>query len=147
MRSHVRTLAFLQLAHGGVLMLISIATVVFFGALSSYVASHERGGADELVPTAPMIAAVGQMFAAIAGVLSIPRIIAGWGLWRLRPWAKTLGLVIATLGLVDFPVGTATGGYTYWVLSHADTRALFEGGREPPPLPLDYLYPDENPPE
>jgi hypothetical protein len=42
--------------------------------------------------------------------------VAGYGLLRRRAWGRILALVVGFLGLVDFPLGTAIGIYTFWVL-------------------------------
>lgn len=42
--------------------------------------------------------------------------LAGWGLIQRKPWARTLTLILAFLGLLSFPLGTALGVYTIWVL-------------------------------
>jgi len=42
--------------------------------------------------------------------------IAAWGLLKVRPWARTLTLVLGFISLVHPPFGTALGIYTLWVL-------------------------------
>lgn len=49
-------------------------------------------------------------------VISIPGIIAGWGLLKRKQWARILALVIGFLSLMNFPLGTLVGVYTFWVL-------------------------------
>src|SRR5215469_7451396 len=39
-----------------------------------------------------------------------------WSLYERKPWARVLGLVVAFLALLRFPLGTALGIYTIWVL-------------------------------
>ena len=41
--------------------------------------------------------------------------LAAWGLLQRKHWARTLVLVLAFLGLIHFPFGTALGIYTIWV--------------------------------
>jgi hypothetical protein len=63
----------------------------------------------------------------ISGVLvalGIPSLIAGIGLLKQKGWARTLAIVLAVLALVSFPVGTAAGVYTLWVLTHRETEQL-----------------------
>ena len=49
-------------------------------------------------------------------LLGIPGIVAGYGLLRRRAWGRILAMVVGFLGLVNFPLGTAIGIYTFWVL-------------------------------
>lgn len=48
-------------------------------------------------------------------------LVTGIGLLRMRRWGRTLALIAAVLALFKFPLGTALGAYTLWVLS--PTRA------------------------
>jgi hypothetical protein len=61
---------------------------------------------------APFFAAIGILISgfAIAGV------IAGWGLMAHCPWARMLAIVLGCISLIHFPLGTALGIYTLWVL-------------------------------
>lgn len=50
----------------------------------------------------------------------------GVGLWNLRPWARVPGVVVGVLALFSFPIGTAVGIASIWLLGyHADVKALF----------------------
>lgn len=53
---------------------------------------------------------------AVAGLL------AGWGLLNYRPWARILALILGVISLIHFPIGTALGIYTLWVLLPADSE-------------------------
>jgi hypothetical protein len=50
------------------------------------------------------------LFKALAGFA------AGWGLLQRESWARPLTLVLGFISLIDFPIGTALGIYTIWVL-------------------------------
>jgi hypothetical protein len=58
-------------------------------------------------------------------VLSLPGIIIGVGLLRLRPWARIAGIVVSMLSLIMIPFGTLLGAYGLWVLFSKDTEQLF----------------------
>jgi hypothetical protein len=49
-------------------------------------------------------------------ILSLPGIVAGYGLLRRLNWGRVLAIVIGILNLVNFPVGTVIGIYALWVL-------------------------------
>ena len=52
-------------------------------------------------------------------VLGIQGMVAGYGLLRRKAWGRILAMVVGFLGflgLVNFPLGTAIGIYTFWVL-------------------------------
>ena len=74
----------------------------------------------------PIIGLTGTALVAFLLVLSLPNIIAGIGLIRLRPWARIAGIVLSILGLTMFPFGTIVGVYGIWVLFSKETERLFE---------------------
>ncbi|HUO31435.1 MAG TPA: zinc ribbon domain-containing protein [Bryobacteraceae bacterium] len=42
--------------------------------------------------------------------------IAAWGLLDKAPWARVFTIVVGAISLIEFPIGTALGIYTLWVL-------------------------------
>jgi hypothetical protein len=52
-------------------------------------------------------------FLLLKGVVGI---IAGWGLLDRQSWARILAIILGFLSLLHFPLGTALGVYTLWVL-------------------------------
>ncbi|HEV2709907.1 MAG TPA: zinc ribbon domain-containing protein [Edaphobacter sp.] len=52
--------------------------------------------------------------------------LVGFGLLRRRSWARVVGIVVAILSLFKFPIGTALGIYTLWVLVPAESAMEYE---------------------
>ena len=44
-------------------------------------------------------------------------VLTGWALLTRQPWARILAIVFGVFALIHFPVGTALGIYTLWVLA------------------------------
>ncbi len=44
-------------------------------------------------------------------------LVAGFGLLNRRPWGRVVAIIAAILALLKFPLGTALGIYTLWVLA------------------------------
>jgi hypothetical protein len=44
-------------------------------------------------------------------------LVSGYSLLTRRPWGRVLAIVAAILSLIKFPLGTALGIYTLWVLA------------------------------
>ena len=65
---------------------------------------------------AAFLATIGSIVAGFFIVLAIPGIIAGVGLLQRKSWSRVLTLIVGAIGLLDIPVGTALGIYTFWVL-------------------------------
>ncbi len=69
---------------------------------------------------------IGTFFAVLLLALSAPGVIAGIWLLRRRGWARILTMIVGGLGLLDVPLGTLLGVYTFWVLMQDDCVELFE---------------------
>jgi hypothetical protein len=52
--------------------------------------------------------------------------LVGFGLLRRRSWARVIGIVVAILSLLKFPLGTALGIYTLWVLLPTESAMEYE---------------------
>jgi hypothetical protein len=61
-------------------------------------------------------------------VVSLPALIAGIGLVKVRPWSRVLGIIISVLLLFSVPIGTALGIYGLWVLFQPEARQVLEAG-------------------
>jgi hypothetical protein len=53
-------------------------------------------------------------------------LVLAWGLFEREPWARFLGLVLGFLALLRFPLGTALGIYTLWVLLPENSGREYE---------------------
>ena len=59
-------------------------------------------------------------------ILSIPGLVAGFGLFKRKEWARILALILSVLDLFNFPLGTAMGVYSIWALSNKEIVELFK---------------------
>jgi uncharacterized membrane protein (DUF2068 family) len=59
-------------------------------------------------------------------VTGVAGIIAGWGLYERRSWARILAIVLGFLNLFHWPFGTAIGIYTLWVLLPTSSEAEYQ---------------------
>ena len=57
------------------------------------------------------VIAVTTIFAAVLAL------VAGYGLLNRRPWGRAVAIIAAIFALIKFPIGTALGIYTLWVLA------------------------------
>ncbi|MEK7954005.1 hypothetical protein [Luteolibacter soli] len=48
--------------------------------------------------------------------ICIGQFVAGWGLRKLRPWAKIPGALVAAISMIKFPVGTVIGAYVLYLI-------------------------------
>ena len=66
------------------------------------------------------------LIAVLLGVFGVIHLVLAWGLYERKVWARPLGLIIGFLALVRFPLGTALGAYTIWVLLPEVSAREFE---------------------
>ena len=59
-------------------------------------------------------------------ISGIALVLAGWGLLRMKQWARWLAFVLAIFGLFAFPIGTVIGAVIIWYLLKEDVREAFE---------------------
>ncbi len=116
--SHLRVLGILWIVYSAMHLLggAFIATVLPVGMRWGRHAVFGWGSGHFWLP--------GGFFGMLGGfvlVMSILGIIAGWGLLERKPWARALAIVFGCLALFSFPLGTALGIYTLWVLASSDS--------------------------
>jgi zinc ribbon protein len=102
----------------GILWIIESALRVLPGLVLLALSAHSFSFLPpEVPPVVPGI--LHAIFPAIGGFLLLTGAIgvaAGWGLLERQAWARPLAMVLGVLGLFHFPLGTALGVYTLWVL-------------------------------
>lgn len=61
----------------------------------------------------------------LAALFSLPQIVAGVGILKRQEWARLLGIVLSVLALLRFPLGTALGLFSLYVLTNRETTSFF----------------------
>ena len=117
MAQHVRNLGWCFIIYSGFLVMIAVIIAVILGGAGAL-----SGDRQSMMITGAAAAGV----AIILVVLSLPGLIAGFGLLKFRPWARILALIVGALHVFSFPFGTALCIYTFWVLLNVQTPPLFE---------------------
>ena len=122
MDTHVKVLAALQIAFGALGLLFAVLLVVVFGGAAGIVGASGDPDASIAVP---IIGLTGMALVGFLVVTSLPSVVIGIGLLKMRPWARIAGIVISIILLVMVPFGTIVGLYGLWVLFSKDTERLF----------------------
>ena len=113
MQAHIKALGLLCILVGG---LGGLASGLLLGPLANPAATAAYG---------PVIDTIVRGWLWLLLILAIPCIALGIGLLKFRPWARSIGTVIAILELLNFPIGTALGVYALWVIMSPEADALF----------------------
>lgn len=116
MEQHITLLGWLYIVTN--ILLILIAGFVFMVMVGAGAVS----GDVEAVRIMPVIAtAVGGFLTALA----LPGILTGIGLLKRKPWARIAAAVLGIINLTNFPLGTAVGVYTLWILLQSEAADHF----------------------
>ena len=76
---------------------------------------------------APLILrGLGTGIAMFLVVLSLPEIIAGYGVLKGKEWGRILVLILSFLNIVSFPLGTALGIYSFVILIKEESIQYFQ---------------------
>ena len=123
---HVKILAILNIVLGGFGILLALVILVFFGGLAAIAGADENPDAHGGAAILGIIGGIGFF---VTAVISIPSVIAGFGLLKFRSWGHVLGIVLSVLNVINlmgFPITTALGIYGLWVLLNKETKPLFD---------------------
>jgi hypothetical protein len=116
MKQHLNNLGWLYIIYNSLTLLTTSVIIV---AITSGVIIGDLFDHYELLLVAVMV------IASFVLILSLPGIIGGIFLLKMQNWARILVLILGFLNLFNFPLGTALGIYTLWVLFKDETIALF----------------------
>ena len=126
---NLQTLGSLWCIYAGYRLLAGLMGVFFLRAFSMH-GFGGRGGwmlGNQMPPIMPLW--MGAMVPVIAIVTVIGAVLAafvGFSLLQRKPWGRTLAIVVSILALFRFPLGTALGIYTLWVLAPAYSGMEYE---------------------
>jgi hypothetical protein len=123
MDTHVKVLAVLYILMGALGLCVALLIFFALGTVAGIVGMS--ASPEDAAIAVPLLGMGATALGVFLLLLSLPGIIAGWGLLKLRPWARVLGIVIAVVSLINFPIGTAIGVYGVWVLLTKETERMF----------------------
>ena len=126
---HVSVLGWLVIAHAAMTGVIGLV-VMFGGQVATKIILENPqllANADPDVPSPEVLASIVAPVTFLIGmlflVMAMPSVAAGVGLLRYRSWGRVLTLVLSFLRILEFPLGTLTAIYSFWVL-------LSKGGKD-----------------
>jgi len=124
MKQHVSILGILYIVFGCLGILAAVGFLLLFGGAAGIVSlvAHEEPDAAVAVP---ILGGIGVVVSVFLAVVSLPGLIVGIGLTKFRRWARTAGVVLSALNLLNFPFGTALGAYGLWILLSKESEPLF----------------------
>ena len=122
MATHVKVIAVLFICVAAMLLAAAFFLPLLLGVLARFVGSSGEEGA---AVGAAFLGLTGAVLSVVFGMFALPFGICGWGLLKLRPWARILGIILAAIALTHIPFGTLLGIYALIVLFQKKTEELF----------------------
>ncbi|HEX8254577.1 MAG TPA: hypothetical protein VF846_15645 [Thermoanaerobaculia bacterium] len=122
MGQHIKVLSVLFIIFGVLGIMVSAGLFVF-GVSAAVSMLAEDSGSDAQLASG-IIGGCITGVAVLFGLMSIPSVIAGWGLSRRKSWSRVLTIVLGALALPQMPLGTALGLYAIIVMFNDETKAL-----------------------
>jgi Na+/proline symporter len=120
LHQHVLIVAWLNIVSDATVLMLGLCGFAFFAGIGSIAALD---GDPTALGILGLIGVIAVMF---FGALALPGLLAGYGLLKRRKWGQILGMVVGLLNLPWFPLGTAIGAYTLFVLLQNSANAYFE---------------------
>ena len=120
MKTHVNVVGVINVVTGTLFTVL--AAVVSLGTLLFAPAFY--GAPPWKAEDATYVYAVVFLVSAVLVAIGVPSLVAGIGLLRQKGWARIVAIILAILALASFPIGTAAGIYTLWVLTRREADQL-----------------------
>jgi hypothetical protein len=117
---HVSILGWVHIVSGALFLVLAAFALLFLPALGAI-----SGDPDGAV----VLGFIGTGLGILMALLGLPGLVAGYGLLKRKPWARTLALVLGLLNLVNIPLGTVIGVYTLLVLLQQSATDYFDNPR------------------
>lgn len=122
MATHVKVLASLFV----VITVLLVAGAFFLPLILGLVGSIVGTSGDPDAETVGVfLGLTGVILSAVLVCLAIPFAICSYGLFKLRPWARIMAIILSAMCLTQIPLGTLIGIYGLIVLFQKKTEELF----------------------
>lgn len=116
LEQHVTLLGWVHIVGHAIFLIVGAFVFILLAGIGA--ASGDFQAARVLVVVAT---AVGVLMV----LLALPGLASGYGLLKRRSWGRILAIVVGVLNLPNFPLGTALGLYTLWVLLQSGADDYF----------------------
>ncbi len=117
MEKHINIVAAIRIAVSILYLIIGVAGFIILRIVGDITNEQEATFILSIIANIALIFFI---------VISIPGLIAGFGLLKHKEWARILTLILSVLDLLNFPLGTAIGVYSIWALTNNEVTGAFK---------------------
>ncbi len=122
MEQHIKIISVLFILFGILGLVVAIGIGVFGAGMAATMLASDTD--EDARAAAGLAGGCITAVAVITGIMSLPCIIAGWGLSQRKSWARILTLILGFLALPNIPIGTALGVYAIVIMFNEETKRL-----------------------
>lgn len=112
-QDHNKVLGIMHLVYGGFFALMTLLMLVITLFMWPLMNSLPQ---EPNAPPAGFFVAIMGFVVVLYGILSVPSLVAGYGMLKRRSWARIAAIVASVLSAISFPFGTALCVYSLWFL-------------------------------
>ncbi len=128
MKKHIQFIGILHMIMAGFGLLAGIAVLAFMSLILNgediNVRHFDGSQLDTQIPS--WVRSFMYIVPVLMITLSLPGLFAGYGLIKRKPWARILTFIVSGFMVINPPLGTALGVYSFWVLLDDEVKAEFE---------------------
>ena len=126
METHVRNVGWILFYMGIGMGVIALAILIANGGFSGIMLTNDPFYKRKDIASIPLTRLLAVVYVTYSLVMAVPLAVVGRAIVKLRPWARTTGMLLASVNMLFFPLGTAAGLYAVWVLNDEASDFLFE---------------------
>ena len=115
MELHIKILEILYII-SGLLAIFGGTVIILLFAVGGILAGEVRA--------VPILAVVATILGSLLLTIGIAKLICGWGLLARKKWSRVFAIIMAIIGLINIPFGTALGIYALWILFKPEAEQL-----------------------
>jgi hypothetical protein len=122
MEQHIKILSVLFIIFGILGLIVAVGIFMLGAGTAASILANDNS--NEARVGAAWAGGCITFVAVLTGLISIPSIIAGWGLSKRKSWARILAIIIGLIALPQVPIGTALGIYAIIIMFNDEAKAL-----------------------
>ena len=120
--THVRIAAWLHIVMGGIVVALFVLVALIFGTAGALAVGH---GMPPLI--AGLVGSFGFIIFGFFFAFGAIEVIGGVLLLRGSAAGRVITILYSVLSLLNFPIGTAAGGYSLWALLRTVPQPMLAG--------------------
>jgi hypothetical protein len=125
LETHVRNVGWSLFYFGIGMGVLALIVLVASGGFSGLMLTDDPFYKRKDIASIPLARLLAVLYVVFSLVMAAPMAVAGRGIVAFKPWAKTMGMLVAAVNMLSFPIGTGLGVYVLWALNDETTEFLF----------------------